>query len=374
MCTRNRVVILAGGLLLSVFAQAQPGARGSLKIDFPKDSPVAVVSPFSADWGQSQSVARGGAMVLDLHTSLSLRNASQKRIRGVTLVVLAQEVTPGGKGSVSVPSLDIAPGETFPVRIDLRLLRPIQGGENAVVQVGLDGVLFDDLSFFGPDKLASRRSMTVWELEAQRDRRYFKTILEQAGADGLQKEMLTSLARATDRSQPGIQMVRGGRATTYEPEREMQFAFVQFPDAPVEPVSGTARVAGSEARMPRIEVRNRSAKPVRYFDMGWVVEDQQGRRFLAGSMPADLALNPGQKTQVVQDTALRFPQGTTIRGMSGFVSSVEYADGRFWIPTRAEVASSGLQPAMAPSPEEQRLVQIYRKRGLKALIEELKKF
>jgi hypothetical protein len=29
---------------------------------------------------------------------------------------------------------------------------------------------------------------------------------------------------------------------------------------------------------------------------------------------------------------------------------------------------------VAPSPEEQRLVQIYRKRGLNAVIEELKKF
>jgi hypothetical protein len=32
--------------------------------------------------------------------------------------VLAQEVTPGGKASVAVPSLNVASGETFPVRVD----------------------------------------------------------------------------------------------------------------------------------------------------------------------------------------------------------------------------------------------------------------
>jgi hypothetical protein len=350
---------------------AQADARGSLKIDFPKDSPVAVVS---ADWGQSRPVARGGAVVLDLHTSLSLRNSSQRRIRGVTLMVVAQELTPGGKGSVSVPSLDVGPGETFPVRLDLRLMRPIQGAENAAVQVSLDGVLFEDLSFYGPNRLESRRAMTVWELEAQRDRRHFKGVLEQAGAEGLQKEILGSLARSGDRGQPGVQMVRGGRATTYEPEREVQFAFVQFADSPVEPLSGSARVAGNEARMPRVEVRNRSQRAVRYLELGWIVEDQAGRRYLAGSMPAGVNLGPGERVSLAQETGLRFGDRTGIKGMTGFVSSVEYADGRFWIPSRAEVSDGVLESAMGPSPEEQRLVQIYRKRGLRGLVEELGKF
>ena len=38
-----------------------------------------------------------------------------------------------------VTSLDVGPGETFPVRIDLRLLRPLQAGSNAPVLVGFDG-------------------------------------------------------------------------------------------------------------------------------------------------------------------------------------------------------------------------------------------
>jgi hypothetical protein len=373
MFMRSSVAIISGVLaVVPVWAQAD--THGSFRIDFPKDSPVTVVSPLSADWGQSRSLARGGATVLDLHTSLSLRNSGQRRIRGVTLMVLAQEVTPGGKASVSVPSLDIAAGETFPVHIDLRLLRPIQGGESPVVQVTLDGVLFDDLSFYGPNRLESRRAMTVWELEAQRDRRHFKSVLEASGMDGLQKEVLAGLGRNDSRSQPGVQMVRGGRATTYEPEHEMKFAFLEFPDAPIQPVSGVAKVAGNEARSPQIEVRNRGSKPVRYFELGWLVQDEQGRQFLAGSVPAELNLAPGQKTQVLQETALRFPERTGIKGMTGFVSSVEFADGHFWIPSRAQMAVGPLQSAIAPSGEEQRLIQIYRKRGLKALVEELRKF
>ncbi len=254
---RSSVAILSG-VFAAALAWGQADTRGSFKIDFPKDSPVSVVS---ADWGQSRPVVRGGAMVLDLHTSLSLRNSGQRKIRGVTLMVLAQEVTPGGKASVSVPSLDIPPGETFPVRIDLRLLRPIQGSETPVVQVALDGILFDDLSFYGPNRLESRRAMMVWELEAQRDRKYFKTILEQAGVEGMQKAMLATIARNGDRSQPGVQMVRGGRSTTYEPEHEVKFAFLEFPDAPIEPLSGMAKVSGNEARAPASKCAIAAANP-----------------------------------------------------------------------------------------------------------------
>ncbi len=211
MFTRSNLATVTTLLAGAVGLRAQ-APQGSLALDFPKDSPVTVVS---ADWGQSRPTARGGAMLLDLHTALSLRNTTQKRIRGVTLIVLAQEVTPGGKVSVSVPSIDVAPDETFPVRIDLRLLRPL-GGDSALVRVGLDGVLFEDLTFFGPNKLNSRRSMTVWELEAQRDRRYFKQILAQAGPDGLQKEMLASIGRADERQSSGVQVVRG-RSTEFRP-------------------------------------------------------------------------------------------------------------------------------------------------------------
>jgi hypothetical protein len=60
--------------------------------------------------------------------------------------------------------------------------------------------------------------------------------------------------------------------------------------------------------------------------------------------------------------------------MTGFISSVEYADGSLWIPSRADLGTPELQRVIAPSDEEQRLVQIYRKKGLKALVAELGRF
>ncbi len=215
--------------------------------------------------------------------------------------------------------------------------------------------------------------MTVWELEARRDRQYFKKLLETAGRDGLQKDMLDSLARQADRPQPGVQMVRG-RATNADPEREVQFAFLHLPDAPVEPTSGMAHIAGNEARAPRVEVHNRVQRPVKYLEIGWIVKDQQGREFLAASMPADVNLSPGRSSQVIQDAALRFPERTAIQSMTGFVSTVEFSDGSYWIPSRTSLNDPKLRRLVAPSPEEQRLSQIYLKKGLAGLVEELKKF
>jgi len=346
------------------------------KIDLPKDSPVAVLS---ADYKDSNETARGGAMLLDLHAALSLRNSSQRRIRGITLLVSAQDVTPGGKGSVTVTSLDIGPDESFPVRIDLRLLRPLQAAPSVPVQISLDGVLFEDLSFYGPDKLSSRRNMTLSEYEARRDRRYFKSLLSEGGPERLRQEMLTSLAHQEDRPSMDVQVVKGARATNFEPEKQVQFAFLQLPDAPIEPVDGMARVAGNEARAPRVEVRNRSDRSIRYLEVGWILQDHGGREFLAGSVPAELNLAPGQKSQILENTTLKFPQPhggqpLAIDAMTGFISSVEYTDGSVWIPSRADLGTPRLQRIVAPSDEEQRLAQIYRKKGLAALVAELNRF
>jgi hypothetical protein len=366
---------------LTGWAQA-PRFASSAKVNFPADSPVALVS---ADWGESRTEARGGALVLDLHTSLTLRNVTQKRIRGITLLVQAQDVTPGGKGSVTVPSLDVRPSETFPLRVDLRLLRPILAGSAPLAEITLDGVLFDDLSFAGPNRLNSRRAMMVWELEARRDRRYFRSVLEARGPEGLRREMVDALARLADRPQLDVQVIRRGRATVAAaggvPERTVEFAFLRMPDAPLEPLSGVARVAASEARSPRIRVANRSDREIRYFEIGWVIRDRQGREFLAGSVPASEAgvkLAPGAAGEVSDNAALRFAsqpgRPLTIESMTGFVSQVEFADGNIWIPTRASLADARVRAAVAPSPEEQRLSDLYRKRGLAALVNELKKY
>lgn len=377
MSMRNKLAALFVGGMLAANAQ-QPAS--SFRIDFPADSPVGVVT---ADWGESRTSTLGGAVMLDLHAALSLRNTGVKHIRGITLLVLAQEVSPGGKASVAVPSLNIGAGEAFPVRIDLRLLRPAAAAAGPLVKIGIDGVLFDDLTFYGPDKLNSRRTMTVWELEARRDRRYFKSILDAQGPKGLQEAILASIARQSDRSTLDVRVSRRGRATALAaPSRDVQFAFLKFPDSPLDPVSGSAAVAGDEARMPHIDVVNRSDRPIRYFEIGWIIQDREGREYLAGSVPATdaaLKLAPGQRSSVQEDAALKFSsrpgRPLSITGLTGFVSQVEFADGRLWIPDSSALSDPRLQKALAPSAEEQRLAGIYVKRGgLPALINELKKF
>ena len=364
-------------LPLTLSAQDLDLAR-SLKVEFPPDAPIAFAS---IDTGDSRATPRGGALVVDLHSSLMLRNVGAQRIRSITLLIAAQEVTPGGKASVSVPSLDIAPGDTFSIRLDLRLLRPSLAagalGSGPLVQVSLDGVLFDSLAFYGPNKLNSRRTMTTWELEARRDRKFFAAALANGGVDGLRQSVLTAQARIDARPRLDVQVARG-RVTAYDPSRNVEFAFVKFPDSPIESIRGSAAVTATEIHSPRLELRNNSARPVRYIEMGWILADNTGKEVFASTVPGKVNLAPGQSGQVLEDTFLKVarPEGRplNVTSMKGYLSSVEFTDGEVWIPTRQDLSRSHLDSLAAPSAEEERLLGLYRKKGLTALINELKKF
>jgi hypothetical protein len=379
------VLSLAFGLPMPVPAQETTlDPASSVKIDLPADSPLALIS---TSMGESRATARGGALVLDLHMGLTLRNAGSKRVRGVTLLITSQEFAPGGKGSVARPCIDVPPGENFTLPVDIRLVRPVQQSAGPLVRVQLDGVLFDDLSFFGPNKLNSQRAMTFWEVEAQRDRAYFKQALQANGEAGLRREMLGSLTRESNQLQLDVAVSRNGRAvgsaaspSVPSSEHVAQFAFLQVPGSPVHPLEGWAAITGNEAKSPQIEVLNQSAKPVRFVEIGWLVRDRDGHEYLAGSVPGSESttlIPPGQRTRLLQDTALKFSRTgkpIEIESMTGFVSQVEFADGHVWVPSRADLASSPLLRLMAPSPEEQRLADIYSKKGMAALIAELNRY
>ena len=60
--------------------------------------------------------------------------------------------------------------------------------------------------------------------------------------------------------------------------------------------------------------------------------------------------------------------------MTGFVSHVEFADGKVWVPSRESMKSSPLLRVLAPSPEEQRLADLYAKKGLAALVADLNRY
>jgi hypothetical protein len=373
------------GVLIAVGLPAQDlplDPQTAVQVNLRDDSPVTLLS---ASWGESRATARGAALVLDLHMLLTLRNASPNRIHGVVLSVVSQEATVGGKGSVSWPSLNVGPGEAFPVRIDLQLMRPTQVAASPLVKVELDGVLFQNLAFFGPDKLHSQRTLTAWEMEAQRDRENLKRVLAQGGTQGLQQAMLEIQGRVDDRPQLNVRLVRrralSGAGAAAAGVRTEQFAFLHFPNAPVEPVDGWAELSarGDVAEAAHIEVHNRSAKPVRYVEMGWLVSDQT-RQYMAASLPPsgpDLLLRPNETARLDQDTELRFSRNgepLSVRSMTGFISQVEFTDGKVWVPSRQDLAGAALLKVLAPSPEEQRLADLYSKKGLPALVDELKKF
>jgi hypothetical protein len=255
-------------------------------------------------------------------------------------------------------------------------MRPA-GTPGPLVQVNLDGVLFEDLNFYGPNRLNSKRTMTFWEMEARRDRAYFKRMLAERGPSGLQESVIESLKHQDDMQRLDVRMVRGRTTTasTNVPGRIEKFTFLNMPEAPVKAVQGWAEISGDEVRSPRIEVRNLSSKPIRYVEIAWLVKDSSGNQYVAGSVPlsdSDLYLPAGQTSEMVQDAALRFykPKSTAalpIQQLVGVVNQVEYSDGKVWIPKRDYIG-------LSPSPEEQRLTDLYRIRGLSALMLELNKF
>ena len=351
-----------------------------IQFDLRADAPIHLESP---DSGESRVSSRGGALVIDLHIVARLRNSGNDTIRGVTLLLLAQEATPGGKMSVAMPSINVAPGEVFPIRIDGRLMRPLQTGNGPLVRVTVDGVLFKNYEFYGPDRLNSRRQMVAWEMQADRDRKYFKQVLQTRGVAGLQQEMIESLDRQANRPHLDVQLARGRSTSSAadSPDHQAQFAFLQMPDSPVRPQEGWAEIARNEVRTPRIEVQNTSSKFVRYVEIAWLVKDFQGKEYLAGSVPASesgLYLPPGQRAKLWPDTSLRFSrdggQPVDIQNMTGFVSEVEYTDGSIWIPKRESLRHSKLLGIMPPSPEEQRLADVYLKKNIDALVRDLNKF
>lgn len=357
---------------------ATPGDGGKwLEVDFPTDSPVLPVS-FSLRPTTVRVI--GSSMALDLHASLLLRNTGPRKLSGLTLSVEAQDLTPSGRGAVTVPSLEAQAGETFPVRIDLELRRPLSfaQSESAMVRVALDCALFADLTAYGPDQLRSRRSLAVYELQARRDRQYMAKLLKVGRIAEIREEL--NFGRQDLFTPPlGLELLRA--PTTGFSEQLMEVRGMPFPRAPVQALTGRVQVAGNEVREPRIEVHNTSNQPVRSVDVGWLVRDENGREFVAGVLPTTVELGPVQSGMARSGGVLRFsrlPRETlAISSLVAFVSDVEFADGKLWIPSRSDIAEVAPDPvlrrALTNSPEQQRLAMIYRRKGISGLVEELKK-
>ena len=397
MSIYRKLSFLLAVLLLSAGASDAPAQRAKLPWGPMPDPESAVqvsiddrvpLTIASKDTSETEFHLRGGLMVVDLRLRLSVENTAPRHVRAVTFGVVAGPVTAGGKASVSLPSLNVAPGDTFPVNLNLKLIRPMPAPRGEFVKVSVDGVLLSDFTFFGPDQLDSRRKMTFWEKEADRDRRYFKTALDVGGPAQLQAEVRASLERQQNRPRLAARLAAGGTWASETEQvkdgRSLKLALLDLPEAPLELLSGTATVDGASATTPVITVKNRSQRPIRYFELGWFVDDGAGVRYVAGWVPAPSParpLHPGRSTSTSLARRIVFASksGNTprdqfsINGMGGYVSQVQFGDGTFWIPSRDDIQHPSLR-ATPVSAEEQRLSDLYRRKGLEALIKELSKF
>lgn len=379
-----RLAILALLCGAALFAQEDGAAAAAryLRFEFPPSSPLRLVN---TDWGRSRVLQRGSAATAELHLVLHLENRASQPIHGITLLFVTQDFAPGGKASISLPGLRIAPGEAFPAKVDLRLLQPIAAGGEPRVSVRLDGVLFADLSFAGDNTLNSRRLLSTLELEIQQDRRHARELLRAGGKESLAREMREILARREQSPRVDMQWARRGRATALPASEPVGFAFLNMPDSPLRPLNASVRIAANEAIEPTVRVRNLSGREIRYAEIGWIIRDLNGREFYAGTLPAsdgDIALKPSEETVVRQQGVLRFSERQNVNGqlqevpvqlgeMVGYVSQVQFADGSIWMPNRYQASTPSAIRRLRLSPEQQRLASLYVREGLDALVKDL---
>jgi hypothetical protein len=308
-----------------------------------------------------------------------LRNTGNRTICGLTLRVEAQDLTPSGKASVTVPSLMVQPGEVFPVAINVELRRPFDAKtEGPIIQISLDCALFSDLTAYGPDKLNSRRALVVYELEARRDRQYLAGLVQAQQWTELRQVLNFGLVDLNP-PQLGFELLRGGAQANGRNEQAVPVGVVLFRGSPVQPTGGAAKLSGNEIRAPQVDVKNTSQRAVRNVEMGWILRDERGRDFVAGSVATAVSLGPVQTERLTEQGTLRFSrpggQPMSIGAVMAFVNDVEYADGNVWIPSRRDIIEATSDPilrrALATSPEQQRLEDVYRRKGMSGLEAEL---
>jgi hypothetical protein len=212
--------------------------------------------------------------------------------------------------------------------------------------------------------------MLAWEMEARRDRKALLAALESGGEGGLRNALLAAVARAGTQSRMPMQVARALPATNVEGERSVQFTFLHVPESPVELLSGEARMAQMEARAPRIELRNGSRRAIKFVELGWLARDNEGHEYVAGTLPADIALAPGQQSTIRKDGALRFSR--PVSALTAYPAVVEFADGEMWVPPSAAWQDARLAQSLPVSGELARLAGLYRLKGLQAEVQQLR--
>ena len=355
-------------------------ADPDVAVEVPASVPLEVVD---SNFEESDFEPRGGALVIELAGSVRFRHTGPNAVRAVTLAVDAGQGGLGGRAAVALPSLNARNGDEFGVRVNLRLVRPLPLSGGPAVRIATDAVLFDTLAAAGPDRLNSVDKMKTRELEARRDREFFRSRWMAGGREALATAMQASLRRQAARPRLDIRLAGDGPATAARrnSSREIRLALTQDELAPLALERGTALVTGVVSDSPRILVRNRTDRTIRRFEIGWLVRDSEGTLYSVGAAPAegDLSLDAGERTEVgarrqfeIRPVAVEGER--RIQQMGAYLRSAQMDDGSVWIPRREALEASRLLDAVPVSAEELRLTQLYRERGPAVVVEELRRF
>ena len=223
--------------------------------------------------------------------------------------------------------------------------------------------------------------MTAWEMEAQRDREYFKRVLAQNGRRRCaQSHARIRRARITAAPVAGATRRPVSSDRARRPEHQAQFAFLQFPDSPVSRWRAGRRWPATKCAPPNRGQKAGQAHQVRGIGLAG---DATKRPAVPGGLGAlrrrtlSLPARGATARACCRIPPCDFPadgQPVNIQKMTGFVSQVEFADGKVWVPTRQNLENRAWPKCWRPRPKKQRPAVLYLRKGIDALIEELKKF
>jgi len=359
--------------------------RAFVQINLPADGPVELLN---VDYGSSRIVRSERTMTMDLDVTLTLRNRSAKPIDGLAIALGWGLARSEGLNAVSGIRLEAGQNYALPARMHAEietpppriLARPVDLPSGA--RVRLDAVLFADGSGYGPDQMRSLGMLRVNQAESARDRRFFLALFQSGGLPRL----LPVLEKWVNEAHtiPGAQRALAGAAA--ERAREQAdaavFRVVRLTGAPLEILSGRARLSEGRLVDPILEVRNQGGKPITDFQVGWVLRDLSGTEFRAATTTASarslassgLPLAAGQTISWSNPTVLEVGPGAN-RVLAGrvYVRAVQFADGQVWVPDRVALESMNLSRVATTSPETFRLFGLYRAQGTPALLSDLRR-
>ncbi len=403
--TRTRFIftlllaISLAGVMLREAAHAQqwqrPVAidpRAFVRVTLPPNGPLELVQ---VDYGTSFIMRNQRGMQMALDLMLAVRNRSAKPIEGMAMALGYGFGKPGTEGLSAVSGIRLEPGATYavPARMRAEIELPPAGARArpvdlpTSVRVSLDSVLFADGSSFGPDQMRVLGAMRINQAESARDRRYFQALTETGGLGrllGMLEKLDAQAAGASAAAAQRTPRVLAGAAA--ERARALaqfaDFRVARLPGAPLEIVSARARVYDAGLVDPALEIRNAGGAEVADFQVAWVLRDASGREFRAATVSGSsrsraarsLPLAAGESWAWSDPAVLETgPASGPILSGRVYLRAVQFADGRVWVPERAQLEAAGLSGVFTYSPEAIRLLRLYQSRGPAALTAELRR-